>query len=71
MPHLMNQPSAMPTRKVTAATLGALVGALTAQIVIAYLPDTVDLGTLSILLETLFVAAATAIPAYFTRDRAA
>jgi hypothetical protein len=49
----INQPSAWPTRKVTAATFGALAASVAADIVIGFLPatSTVDPAELSLLIE--------------------
>lgn len=68
---LINQQSAAPTRKVTAAVLGALTGQIVAQIGLGYLPDTVQLAPLTEFAEMIFIGLFTAVSGYLTRERAA
>lgn len=68
----INQPSARPTRKVMAATMGALAASVAADIIIGFLPvrSAVDPAELSLLIEYGLVAGGTFAFGWWMSERA-
>lgn len=68
---LVNQPSAMPNRKVTWATFAALLSSIAANIIVDALPimGSVDPAELELLIETALIGLSTFITGYMVRDR--
>lgn len=71
MTELVNQPTALPTRKLTFAMIALLVAQGIAELVLMQLPpDTLVDGALLVnVLEGLFTTTATFVVGYFTRER--
>ena len=69
---LVNQPTARPTRKVMAATAGALAASVAADIVIGFLParSPVDPAELSLLIEYAIVTGGTFALGWWMSERA-
>ena len=68
MADLINQPSKLPTRKVTAATIAGVLTTAAVSLVDAYYPGIGQ--ALTPALQGAITVAVTFIAAYFTRNRA-
>jgi hypothetical protein len=70
---LVNQPSMAPTRKLTWATLAALVSSVAADFIVGAIPSFagVDPAELEMLIETSVIVIATFATGWFVRERAA
>ena len=68
MTELKNQPSAMPTRKVTAATIGAVAASISADLLVGIMPPHWPIDPTE--LEFLFIGLGTFAAGWFVRDRA-